>query len=136
MPGQIDALYQVKPADTAKAGTVLVDAFQHDPIWKLFFKSETSIHQRGVMFESPIRYGLRYGSVVAPSEQLEGIAIWFPGDLANMTPWRLIRSGAIFAGLKAIKVCTKLVRKQVRIFKPLQADRKANPCSPPPIRSA
>lgn len=126
MSRQLDNLYKVKKKDAPQAGIVLAHAFQDDPVWKMFFKAGTGIDQRGVMFESPIRYGLRYGAVYAPSEQLEGIAIWFPGELADMTIWRLIRSRAIFAGLKAMKVCNSLVRKQAQIFKPLQADRKAH----------
>ena len=126
MSRQIENLYKVKKQDVPKAGAVLADAFQHDPIWTKFFKDDARIDQKGVLFESPIRYGLRYGEVYATSEHLEGIAIWFPGDLADMTIRRLIRCGAIISGMKAMKVCTRLALKQTRIFRPIQADRKAN----------
>jgi ribosomal protein S18 acetylase RimI-like enzyme len=126
MSGQIENLYKVQKKDIPKAGAVLADAFQHDPVWTKFFKGEAKIDQKGVLFESPIRYGLRYGEVYATSEHLEGIAVWLPGDLADMTIWRLIRSGAIISGMRAMKVCTKLAWKQGRIFEPLQVDKKAN----------
>ena len=126
MSGQIENLYKVQKKDVPKAGAILADAFQHDPVWKQFFKDEARIDQKGAVFESPIRYCLRYGEVYATSEHLEGIAVWVPGDFTDMTIWRMIRSGAIISGMKAMKACTELARKQGRIFGPLQADRKAN----------
>jgi len=126
MSGQIENLYKVQKKDIPKAGAVLADAFQHDPVWTKFFRDEAKIDQKGVLFESPIRYGLRYGEVYATSEHLEGIAVWFPEGLAAMTIWRLIRSGAIISGMKAMKVCTRLAWKQGRIFKPLKVDKKTN----------
>jgi ribosomal protein S18 acetylase RimI-like enzyme len=126
MPRQIENLYKVQKKDILKASVVLADAFQHDPVWTKFFKSEATIDQRGVLFESPIKYCLKYGEVYAPSEHLEGIALWLPGDFADMTIWRMIQSGAIVSGMKAMKACTELARKQGRILGPLQADRKAH----------
>ena len=126
MSGQMENLYKVQKKDIPKAGTVLADAFQHDSVWRRFFRSEAKIDQKGILFEASIRYCFRYGEVYATSEHLEGIAAWVPGDLADMTIWRLIRSGAIISGMKAMRVCTKLAWKQGRIFEPFQADRKAN----------
>ncbi len=34
MSGQIENLYKVQKKDIPKAGVVLADAFQHDPVWK------------------------------------------------------------------------------------------------------
>ena len=124
--GQIENLYKVQKKDILKAGTVLADAFQHDHVWRLFFRDEATIDQKGTLFESPIRYCLKYGEVYATSEHLEGIAAWVPGDFADMTIWRLVQSGAIISGMKAMRACTKLAQKQGRIFAPLQAARKAN----------
>ena len=123
---QIKNLYKVQKKDIPKAGVVLADAFQHDRVWRMFFKDEATIDQKGTLFESPIRYCLKYGEVYATSEHLEGIAAWVPGDFADMTIWRLVQSGAIISGMKAMRACTKLARKQGRIFEPLQAARKAN----------
>ena len=126
MSGQIESLYKVQRKDITKAGVTLADAFQHDPVWELVFKGETRLEQRGVLFESPIKFCLRYGEVYAPSEHLEGVALWVPGDSAGLTVWRMIQSGAIISGMKAMKSCTKLARKQGQIFGPLQKDRKAH----------
>lgn len=123
---RIESLYKVQKKDIPKAGAVLADAFQHDPVWTKFFRGEAKIDQKGTFFESPIKYCLKYGEVYATSEHLEGIAVWVPGDLADMTIWRLIRSGAIISGMKAMKVFTKLAWNKGRILGPLQADMKAN----------
>lgn len=121
---QIENLYKVQKKDIPKAGAVLADAFQHDPVWTKFIKGEAQ--KLGAFYESPIRYCLKYGEVYATSEHLEGIAAWVPGDLADMTIWRLIRSGAIISGMKAMRMFTKLAWKKGLVFEPLQADRKAN----------
>ena len=106
MPGQLENLYEVQRKDIARAGTVLADAFQHDSVWQLFFRDEATIDQRGVLFEVPIRLGLKYGEVYATSEHLEGVAAWVPGDCADMTIWRVIRSGVIISAMRAMKACT------------------------------
>ena len=126
MSGQIENLYKVQKKDILKAGVALASAFQHDSVWRMFFRDEATIDQKGTLFQAPIKYCLRYGEVYATSEHLEGIAAWVPGDLADMTIWRLVQSGAIISGMKAIRVCTKLAQKQGSIFEPLQADRRAN----------
>jgi len=126
MSGQLDNLYEVQKKDIPKAGVTLADAFQNHPLWSRFLKDEAKLDERGGFFEAPIRYCFKYGEVYATSERLEGIAVWVPGDLADMTIWRLIQSGAIVSGLGAMRVCTKLVQQQVRILGPLEADRKAN----------
>jgi ribosomal protein S18 acetylase RimI-like enzyme len=126
MSGQTEILYKVQKKDIPKAGAALADAFHLDSVWRLFFRDEATIDQRGTLFEAPIKYCFKYGEVYATSEQLEGIAAWVLGDRADLTIWRMIRSGAISSGLKAMRVCTKLAQKQGRIFKPLEVDRRAN----------
>ena len=126
MSRQLENLYKVQKTDINKAGITLADAFQHDDVWKLFFKDEATLDQKGAFFGSPIKFCLKYGEVYAPSKHLEGVAAWVPGDCADMTIWRLIRSGAIFSSIKALGAFTKLARKQAEIFKPLEEDRKEN----------
>jgi len=126
MPGQIEDLYKIQKKDIHKVGVALADAFHRDSVWKLFFKEEATIDQRGLLFETPIRYCIKYGKVYATSEHLEGIAAWVPGNLADITIWRVIQIGALFSGMKALRACTKLAQQQERIFKPLQAARRTN----------
>jgi len=124
MSGQIENLYKLQKKDIPKVGAVLADAFQHDPVWKKVFEGESKIDQKFcAFFETPIRYCLKYGEVYTISENLEGIAAWVPGDLADMTVWRLIRSGAIRSGMK---MGAKLAKKMKPVFKQLQKDRKEN----------
>ena len=79
--------------------------------------------QRAYAFETPVRYCLKYGEVYAPSEALEGVAAWAPGALADMTLWRILRSGAFWPGMK---IGTRIARKMQPIFRPIETDRKAH----------
>ena len=124
MSGQIENLYKLQKKDIPKVGGVLADAFQHDPVWKKVFEGESKIDQKFcAFFETPIRYCLKYGEVYAITENLEGIAAWVPGDLADMTFWRVIRSGAIRSGMK---MGVKLGKKMKPISRQLKEDRKEN----------
>jgi ribosomal protein S18 acetylase RimI-like enzyme len=126
MSGQFASLYRLHDRDVPRAGVALADAFRDDAVWRLFFRDEATIDQRGILFEVPLKYCYKYGHVYATSEHLEGIAAWTSGDLADMTMWRLIRSGAIVSGMRAMRACTRLALKQSVVFKPLEEDRKAN----------
>ena len=117
---KLDALYQLQKRDIPQAAAVLVDAFEHDPIWQVVL-SDTTPGQKAGAFETPLLYCLKYGEVYATSKDLEGIAAWVPGDLAVMTPWRMLRSGAMRA---ALKLGWKTARKMEPIFSPLEAHRQ------------
>ncbi len=120
MPGQLGNLYRLREREVPKADAVLTDAFRNDPLWSIVL-AESKTHQKRGLFELPIRYCLRYGKVYATSENLEGIITWVPGDLADMPIWRLIRSGAIWSGLK---VAVHLSSKLGPVFKPTEDDRE------------
>ena len=120
MPGEMNSLYPVQKKDIRRAATVLADAFRHDPVWNAILGDATP-EQRAYAFETPVRYGLTYGEVYAPSENLEGVAVWLPGALADMTVWRILRSGALWAGMK---LGAGVARKMGPIFRPIEADRK------------
>jgi ribosomal protein S18 acetylase RimI-like enzyme len=119
MPIPTDPLYRLQGKDALKAGIVLTDAFRHDPVWREVLAAATTHQQRGV-FETPVRYCLKYGEVYATSDSLEGIITWLPGELADMKMWRLMRSGALRSMLKT---GVQLARKLEPVFKPLQDDR-------------
>ena len=117
-------MYKLQKKDIPKVGAVLADAFQDDPVWGKLFEGESNLDQKfRAFFETPIRYCLRYGEVYSISENLEGIAAWIPGDLADMTLWRVIRSGAIKSGMK---IGTKASKRMKPIFKILDEGRKEN----------
>ena len=132
MSGQIESLYKVQKKDIPQAGVVLADAFQHDPVWTTFFEGEAKAKIDpivGAFYVSSIRYCLKYGEVYATSEHLEGVAAWVPGDLADMTMWRQIQSGALLTGMKALIMSTRLGQNMgtmMRVMEPVPAARKAN----------
>ena len=129
MPKKLDSLYRVQKKDVSRAAIVLVDAFQHDPVWNAVF-GDAMLAQRAYAFEPPVRYCLKYGEVYAPSEALEGVAAWVPGTVADMTCWRILRSGAFWSGMKA---GARIISKMKPIFRPIETDRRANMSGKPYI---
>jgi ribosomal protein S18 acetylase RimI-like enzyme len=122
MSGKLDSLYRLQKRDIPQASAVLTDAFQHDPIWKVVLR-ESTLEQKLSAFETPVRYCLKYGEVYAPSEKIEGVAAWVPGSLADMTFWRVLRSGAARSG---VRIGAKVAREMRAIFQPIEVDRKEN----------
>jgi ribosomal protein S18 acetylase RimI-like enzyme len=119
-----EGLYRLQKKDIPQAVSVLADAFRDDPIWNKIFEevswSDPKLH---AFFETPIRYCLHFGDVCATSKNLEGIAAWIPGNLAKMSFWRLIQSGAI---RPAMKIGFKLGKELKPLFAPIQEDRDRN----------
>ena len=117
----LDDLYKVRKSDLKTAGCILGKAFQDDPAWVNVIPDDKERKQKlPAIFEYLIIYTLRYGEVYAPSENLEGIAVWIPHYNANMTFWKVIRSGAIW---KAIKMGAKIGNKIQRVFEEIEKDR-------------
>ena len=117
-------LHKIHKKDIPKASAVLADAFQHDPLWNKFFEGESHFDLKfRACFETPIRFCYTFGEVYATSKNLEGIAAWVPGNLSYMTMWGMIRSGAIFPG---IRMGAKAGKKMRPVFGPLEHDRKEN----------
>lgn len=115
-------LYNIHKRDIPKASAVLADAFQHDPLWNKFFEGESHLELKfRACFETPLRLCYTFGEVYATSKQLEGIAAWVPGELSSITMWRMIRSGAIFPGMR---IGVKAGKKMTPVFAPLEQDRK------------
>lgn len=107
-----------------RGAAVLANAFQDDPIWrKLMMDAAPAVRQAA--FEAPLRYYWKYGAVYAASENLEGVITWIPSELADMTMWRLIRSGALWSGM-GVADAVRLGRKMGPVFNPVQVDRKQN----------
>jgi ribosomal protein S18 acetylase RimI-like enzyme len=100
---------------------VSADAFHPDPVWPAV-STDATLAPGDYAFDTPVRYGLKYGEVYAPSEALGGVAAWVPGALADMTLWRILRSGALWPGMKT---SVQFARKMQPIFRPIELDRKA-----------
>lgn len=118
-------LYKLQKKDIPKAGSVLADAFQYDPVWEKVLK-HANFNQTCMFFQSAVRYCLQYGEVYASSELMEGVASWISGHLADMTIWRSIRSGSFFYLLKMGMKMNGMVMKMKTIFEPLEKARKLN----------
>jgi GNAT superfamily N-acetyltransferase len=117
-----NTVYRIQKQDIAQAAQVLADAFQHDPLWNKICEGESDLNKRfQAIFEVPVRQCFKYGEVYAPSEALEGIIGWVPEEYADMTPWRIIRSGAMGA---AMRMGMNVSKKMGAIFKPITQDRK------------
>jgi hypothetical protein len=58
--GKTNDLYRLQKKDIRRAALMLADAFQHDPVWNIVF-GDTTLAQRAYAFETPVRYGLKYG---------------------------------------------------------------------------
>ena len=120
MSRKLDSLYRLQKKDIPQAAAMLVDAFQHDPLWEAVWHDANPRQKLGT-FEAPVRYCLKYGEVYASSENLEGVAAWVPDTLADMTFWRMLRSGAIWSGMK---MGANLASKMEPLFAPIELDRK------------
>lgn len=123
VPEALAGLYRLQRQDIGRAAAVLADAFREDPVWSRAFEQETGSSRWLAAFEVPVRYCFRYGDVYATTPNLEGVAAWLPGERADMTPGRMILSGAIICGLR---MGAAAGRRLEPVFRPLQADRKRN----------
>ena len=114
-------LYRVQKRDISRAGKVLTDAFQHDLLWIKICEGEPDLQKRfRAIFDTAIKYCLKYGEVYASSEKLEGVIAWVPGKYADMPVWRMIRSGAMVA---AMRMGSNVAKKMGLVFKPVNEDR-------------
>ena len=114
-------LYRVRKGDIMRAGKVLADAFQRDPLWNKIFEGESDFEKRfRAFFESPVRYCLKYGEVYAPSENLEGVVAWVPEKYADINAWRGIRSGGMGP---LMRIGLNTLKKTGSVFKPITEDR-------------
>jgi ribosomal protein S18 acetylase RimI-like enzyme len=123
VPEVLEDLHRLPASDVNRAAEVLASAFRTDPVWSRLFELEPRPDRRRAAFEAPLRFCRRYGAVRATGPNLEGIAAFVPGELADMTLGRMLLSGAIFAGLR---MGMSLARRMKPVFQPIQADRKQN----------
>jgi ribosomal protein S18 acetylase RimI-like enzyme len=115
-------LYRVQKGDIMRASKVLADAFQRDPLWKKICEREPDLKKRlSLVFEVSVRYCLKYGEVYAPSEALEGVMGFVPGEYADMNIRHMIRSGSMGS---AIRIGLNAAKRMAPIFKLVNEDRR------------
>ena len=95
-------VYRVTKKDIARAGRVLADAFLQVPFWNRICEEIPDVSRRlPALYEVSVRQGVSYGGVMAPSENLEGVIAWVPGEFADLNFRQLLRCGALPAMVKA-----------------------------------
>jgi ribosomal protein S18 acetylase RimI-like enzyme len=100
----ISELYKIQKKDLKTAVNVLANAFSKDSMWKEIFNDED---KNRILTEVMVRFCLKYGSVLATSDKVEGVMAITPHD-TDMTTWRIIRSGSFFLSLKISKEAKKM----------------------------
>ena len=95
------SLYSLTKEDIPKAVKTLKDAFSTDPLWEEVFKEDLDKERTlTAFFTCPLLYGMKFGKACATSPSAEGVAVWVPGKYADMGMWGMLRSGALFYGMK------------------------------------
>jgi len=100
----ISDLYKIQKKDLKNAVNVLTNAFSEDSMWKEVFDDED---KNRVLTEVMVRFCMKYGNVLATSDNLEGVIAIAPHD-KDMTTWRIIRSGAFFLSMKIASESKKM----------------------------
>ena len=122
MSHRLSDLYTLRKEDLPRAVPVLMDAFEHDPLWNAIFADAPDREQKLLAFyETPIRHSMTYGNAFAPSPILEGIAAWVPGRHADMSLWRAIRSGSLRTGMK---LGARIGKTMQQVFRGMEKDRR------------
>jgi ribosomal protein S18 acetylase RimI-like enzyme len=130
MPAGMDSLYRLSFRDAFRAGEAMADAFANDPLWHKVFEGIPDPDRRyQACFEVPVRHCLKYGEVYATSRDLEGIAATVPDALADMTFWRMLRSGALACGMRM----GTTAGRRMSDLKILSADRVQNMAGKPHV---
>ena len=123
---ELNNLYRLTNNDIRKASEVYARAYSKITLYDEALKDvEDKSLALKLFFEIPIRYGIKYGFPYAPSEQLEGISIWIPYEKAEMSMWRVIRSGGFKSSFKLVKIGRKFLAS-MKGFSQLDNDRHKN----------
>jgi ribosomal protein S18 acetylase RimI-like enzyme len=92
----IEPLYQVSKTEIDKAQSVLTEAFANDPfIQYLMGRNHYELKKASLFHEFVINYALKYGMVLATSDNFEGVAVWLPPGRKEFTMWKSINAGVI-----------------------------------------
>ena len=100
MEYDLKSLVRLEKDDIEEAAEVFSRSFANDPLLKWFFPEESSRKElSSSYFRFRIKFGVLFGEVYATSQNLEGLAVWYPSNKMDMTYWRMIKSG----GMKLFK---------------------------------
>ena len=100
----LDQFHRLNSGDIEKAKNVYARSYLTTTLYQKSLENvEDKISLLESFFEVAIRFGMKYGYAYAPTEKLEGIAIWIPGEKAKMNMWRILRSGGFLTIGKLMK---------------------------------
>ena len=127
MIADLNHVVRLKESQVKPASEVFARAFQDDPFF-VYLLPDTSQRKNVLpyIFELNIRYGVSYGEVYAISSSLEGVAMWFPPETADMSLWGIIRCGGLsllpkigrFTGkMQRLNEYTNLIRRRHAPFR-------------------
>jgi len=118
-------MYRLIETDMNKGGQVLGRAFKDDPIWTGHIKDPVKRAEiLPQMFQFLLYMGNRFGDVLSPSENLEGIAVLFSRKYADVGLIRLVFSGLIFKIGDILKKYSKDMKHIQKEMKIVSKDRK------------
>ncbi len=104
---EVGALALLNKDQIKQAAGVLARAFYEDPLWVYFLPNETERPQKLFrMLRMLMNHSVLYSEVHATSPDLEGVSVWLPSAKVTMSPWRMLRSGAL-------PVMLKMSRKEI-----------------------
>ncbi len=93
---QLDELYRLTKEDLKPACMVLTRAFLNNPIATWHIPEETErLALLPNMWKVPLCVGIKHGDVYAPSKDLEGIAMWLPPEIVDISFWKFIKCGGL-----------------------------------------
>jgi GNAT superfamily N-acetyltransferase len=88
--------YAIQTRDVAKAADVLSASFADYPIFRYVMPERPERSRRlADVFRFLVRLGLANGEVLAPSERIEGVSIWFRSESMDSSALLALRSGLV-----------------------------------------
>jgi ribosomal protein S18 acetylase RimI-like enzyme len=88
--------YAIQPADVAKAADVLSASFADYPVFQHVMPDEAGRGRKlAHVFRFLVRLGLTSGEVIAPSEGIEGVSIWFRSEGTGSSALTAFRAGLL-----------------------------------------
>jgi hypothetical protein len=107
---EMNSLIRLSKKHIKPASKVLSRAFQNDPVirWQISEANKRLI-KAYYIFELAVRIGIKYGEVYGTSENLEGIAIWYPPKNVNFPYLSYLMKGGFKLPFKfGIKIAKKI----------------------------
>jgi ribosomal protein S18 acetylase RimI-like enzyme len=96
MPSELSSLTRLEEGQIKPASQVLARAFLDDP-GIIQFVTEPGRRQELLrsMFSTVLSQAVGHGEVYATSPAMEGIAIWLPSGIPDITFWEALRGGGL-----------------------------------------